>query len=176
MVRLLQIATACCHPFSKHHSINKQCAQDLELEQALAENEASLQEISQLRTLDPDSAELLQLEGELSDAVRTLQESLKAPELKNAPNPSHKASPGGAEGMPLAVASTSEDPESGRPTKRQRMQQQQQQRTMHPSNQYASEEPDFAALAQEYPELQPFIRIQRKGQVSLAFDNPDANR
>ena len=148
--------------------------QDSELEQALAENKASLQEILQLRILDPEDAELLQLEQELTEAVRALQ-GLEAPGSDPESNAERQALPSTANTvLPDGDFGTLETLDTGRPAKRQRLQKRPQ--GMHPSNQNASVEPNFADLAQRYAELQPFVKFQRKGQASLAFDDPDANR
>ena len=149
--------------------------QDDELQEALAENTASLHEIQQLRKADPRNAELEQLERELSEAVQALQQGLTA----NAPSLEAEGEQVKVASLPDLAESSSQfqqnnPAESGRPAKKQRVQRQQPR--MHPSNHYAAEEPDFAALAREYPELQPFVRAEHAGRASLAFDNPDANR
>ena len=148
--------------------------QDDELEQALAEAVTSLAEIQQLRLADANSVELLQLETELQEAVQSLKASLE-PKQKAA----RRSSPGGVSagpGQEGPTFPTQEQPDAffDRPTKKQKLLP--RQPGMHPRNQYATEEPDFAALAREYPELQPFLKAEKSGRASLAFDNPDANR
>ena len=123
---------------------------------------------------DLDSAELLQLEKELQEAVDSLRASLEPLQCTPESTVQH-ASP--AEKPQKASAFlVHEQPNhiSDRPAKKRRSSR--RQPGMHPSNQYAAEEPDFAALAGEYPELLPFLKAERGGRASLAFDNPDANR
>ncbi|KAK9835677.1 hypothetical protein WJX74_005744 [Apatococcus lobatus] len=147
---------------------------DQELEQALAEALASLREIQQLRLADQDNAELLQLERELQEAVDSLKASLRAEQAVPASSAQQHSPPDARQ--KAATATVQEQPvvPFDRPAKRQKFTP--TQPGMHPSNQYATEEPDFAALAREYPELQHFLRAERAGRASLAFDNPDANR
>lgn len=43
--------------------------------------------------------------------------------------------------------------------------------TIHPRNRYADKTPDFAALAQSFPELQQYIRSHKDGKASIDFRN-----
>ena len=148
--------------------------QDQEIQQALTEAVASLEEIQQLRLTDPEGAELLQLEKELQEAVDSLRASLDP--LQSTPESTVQHASPAEKHQKATAAIVHEQPNliSDRPAQKQRVSR--RQPGMHPSNQYAAEEPDFAALAREYPELLPFVKAERGGRASLAFDNPDANR
>lgn len=148
--------------------------QDGELEQALAEAVSSLTEIQQLRLADTDSVELLQLETELQEAVQSLKASLEPTQIAARNSPQEDVSAGPRQVAPPARPQEQHDAFSDRPTKKQKLLT--RQPGMHPRNQYATEEPDFAALARGYPELQPFLKAEKSGRASLTFDNPDANR
>lgn len=45
---------------------------------------------------------------------------------------------------------------------------------MHPRNRYADQTPDFAALAQSFPELQQHVKTQQNGKASIDFRRPQA--
>ena len=55
-------------------------------------------------------------------------------------------------------------------------QQQGRPQTMHPSNCYAEQAPDFAALAKACPRLRPHLKSTSRGPPSLDFTDPDAAR
>lgn len=115
----------------------------------------------------------MQLESELQEAVQSLKASLEQNQAAGSSSAEGvSASPGQEE--PTVQPQEQPDAFFDRPTKKQKLLP--RQPGMHPRNQYATEEPDFAALAREYPELQPFLKAEKSGRASLAFDNPDANR
>ena len=45
---------------------------------------------------------------------------------------------------------------------------------MHPRNRYADQTPDFAALAQSFPELQQHVKRQQNGKASIDFRDSQA--
>ena len=47
---------------------------------------------------------------------------------------------------------------------------------MHPANQYAEHQPDFAELAEQYPRLRPYLSRRGKGSAAIDFTNPSAVR
>ena len=47
---------------------------------------------------------------------------------------------------------------------------------IHPRNIYASEEPNFAALAAQDPKLRPFVVLDANKRGSINFTDPDACR
>ncbi|KAK9805663.1 hypothetical protein WJX72_010774 [[Myrmecia] bisecta] len=47
---------------------------------------------------------------------------------------------------------------------------------MHPRNRYADAEPDFAALSQQYPSLQPYVAVHANGSGSIDFTDLQASR
>lgn len=49
-------------------------------------------------------------------------------------------------------------------------------RSMHPENIYASQEPDFAALAAQHSPLAPFVTVTKAGRPSIDFTNWHATK
>jgi hypothetical protein len=114
-----------------------------ELDEAIALYEAQLAELEAATAADPGNAEAAELLAQLQEALSAARDARASLQP-------------GAAGAPTNAAEaedTEADAEAGGELSRARA----APTRMHPDNTYFDREPDFAALAERYPGLKPYL-------------------
>ncbi|KAL4428378.1 hypothetical protein ABPG75_002467 [Micractinium tetrahymenae] len=150
------------------------------LREAIAEYAGSLQSIAEALEASPGEAELLELKQQLESALQEAEAALAglgdaapaADAALDAGAPAPVAQADAAEAAAAAAGPAEPEAAAAGPAPRPAAGIASQPRAaaargnarIHPRSKYAFEEPDFAALAQLYPSLQPFLLHPRGGR------------